>query len=97
MSRQVDDQTFEKRQGSLKDYTTNWGDNWLGTDTLASSSWVLDSPLAEVTNTFTDDNATVWVSGGTVGQTHQMMNTIVTAGGRIDSRPTYLRIIEDDA
>lgn len=97
MARQVDDQTFEKFQGALLDYTVNWGDNWLGSDTLATSTWTIPSALSTVATSFDDDNAIVWVSGGVVGQTYMMENHITTANGRVNMRPIYLRIKPDDA
>ena len=98
MSRQVDDQTFEKFQSTLIDYTINWGDSWLGSDTISTSTWAITpSDLVEVTNTSDDDNATIWVSGGVVDTVYTLLNQITTAGGRIDKRPIYLRIKADDS
>jgi len=97
MSRQVDNSTFEKKQGDLLDYTNNLGDNWLGSDTIATSTWTVQSPLYEVANTFDDDGATIWVSGGVVGQTYSLDNVVTTAGGRIKKERIYVRIKADDA
>ena len=98
MTRQVDNSTFEKFQSALKDYTINWGDNWLGADTISASTWAITpSDLVEVSNTFDDDEATIWVSGGVVGIVYTLLNQITTAGGRIDKRPIYLRIKADDS
>ena len=94
MSRQIDNQVFEKDPDALKDYTINWGDNWLGTDTLATSIWDIESGIREVSDTFDDDEATVWISGGVVGQTYTLRNRITTAGGRIDDRSIYIRIVQ---
>ena len=93
MARQIDNQTFEKDPDALLDYTVNWGDNWLGTDTISTSIWTIPAGLHEVSNTFDDDEAIVWVSGGVSGQTYTMLNRITTAGGRIDDQSIYLRII----
>ena len=97
MSRQVDDATFEKRQDAILDYLVNWGDNWLGADTLSTSSWIIPSALTKASESFDDDKATVFISGGVIGQTYELINQITSAGGRLDKRPIYLRIIEDDA
>ena len=92
MARQVDNQTFEKEQGDLLDYRINYGDNWLGTDTLATSIWDIPSGIYEVSNTFDDDESIVWVSGGVSGQAYILANTVTTVVGRIKNRDISVRI-----
>lgn len=65
---------------------------WLnneGADTIASSvmtalpaGLTINSPAA----TFTATNTTVWVSGGTDGQSYNVYNTITTTAGRIRTK-----------
>lgn len=65
---------------------------WLtneGADTIASSAMsvvpsglTINSPAA----TFTTTNTTVWVSGGTDGQSYNVYNTVTTAAGRIRTK-----------
>jgi hypothetical protein len=43
------------------------------------------------TPSLTDNVATVWLSGGTAGETYRVTNTVVTAAGRVDERT--LRIL----
>jgi hypothetical protein len=45
-------------------------------------------------NTKTSTTTTVWLSGGAVGSTYQVTNTIVTGVGRTDQR-TLLVAIQD--
>ena len=73
------------------DYTINWAD-WLGSDTISTSTWTVESGLTEGTNTSTSTTATIWLSGGTAGQTYSVTNRIVTAGGRTDERTITLKV-----
>jgi len=64
----------------------------LGSDTIASSNWVVDAGITIDSETNTTTTATVWLSGGTTGQTYKLKNTVVTNGGRTYVREWYLRI-----
>lgn len=78
-------QTFEKDPDAVLDYTVDWS-TWLGSDTISTSGWTVDSGLTTVTSANTTTTATVWVSGGTLDHTYSLTNTIVTAGNRTDER-----------
>lgn len=83
-----------KDPSSILDYGVDWTD-WLDGDTISTSSWsVSPSGLTAISNTRNGGVTTVWLSGGTVGQTYQVTNTIVTAAGRTDQR-TLLVAIQD--
>lgn len=43
---------------------------------------------------FTTKKVTVWVSGGTVGETAKLTCTITTEAGRIDERSMFIKIKE---
>ena len=85
--------TFVKDSDAVLDYTVNWAD-WLGVDTISSSSWTVPTGLTEDSDSNTDQTATVWLSGGTVGQTYEVVNSIVTAAGREDDRTIVIRVEE---
>lgn len=65
------------------DYKVDWS-SWLGTDTIASATWVVPSGLNEVTSGNTTTTATVWLSGGTLKKTYLVTSRITTAAGRIN-------------
>lgn len=69
----------------------------LGVDTINSSAWVLDAGITKDSDSTTTTAATVWISGGTVGNTYAVTNTIVTASGRTHYKAFYLRIQEQRA
>lgn len=53
---------------------------------IASSSWESDAGVTLDTPASTTTAATVYVSGGTDGETYTIRNTITCANGVIDSR-----------
>jgi hypothetical protein len=83
--------TFLKDPGASLDYTIDWS-GWLGTDTIATSTWTAATGIAVGVTTNTTTSATVWLSGGTVGQIYAVTNHIVTAAGRTDSRTLSIEV-----
>lgn len=84
---------FTKIAGSVLDYEEDWA-TWLDTDTISSSSWVADTGVTIDSDSNTTTKAIVWLSGGTVGTSYDITNTIVTAGGRTDSRTIEITITD---
>lgn len=66
------------------DYGHDWS-KWLGTDTIASSTWTVTGATAGAT-THDDTTTTVWLTGGVVGTPIVAVNRVVTTGGRTDER-----------
>jgi len=84
---------FTKDPQAILDYTVNWGDNWLGSDTIATGTWIITpTGLKKVSETYDDDKCVVWVSSGTVGQTYYLTNRITTAAGRTDERTISIMV-----
>jgi len=77
--------TYTKPSGAVLDFSIDWS-TYLGSDTISSSSWSVPGGITTVSNSNTTTAATIYLSGGTAGQTYKLTNTIVTAGGRTDSR-----------
>lgn len=74
--------TFDpKDPDSVLDYSIDWS-QWLGSDTIVSSSWSVTSGIAVDSNTNGTTSTTIWVSGGTAGTTYSLQNRIITSGGR---------------
>jgi len=86
-------QSFLKDPDSQLDYTISWL-SWLNGDTIATSSWAAESGITIEDESNTTTTATVWLSGGTLGEVYLATNTIVTAGGRTDERSITLRVTE---
>lgn len=66
------------------DYMVKWK-KWLGSDTIAASTWIVEDGLdvASPSPTFTDTEAVIWLSGGRAGRRYVVTNRITTAGGRV--------------
>ena len=74
-----------KDPSAILDYTIDWT-VWLGTDTLATSSWTVASGITKGADTHTTVKSTVWLSGGTAGASYDAVCTVTTASGRTDQR-----------
>lgn len=85
--------TFTKDPNSVLDYQINWA-TWLGVDTIASSTWTVPTGLTTVTSSNSTTVAIIWLSGGTAGTDYDLLNRIVTAGGRTEDRTITIRVEE---
>jgi hypothetical protein len=76
---------------AISDYPIDWSD-WLGTDTILTSVWVLPDDLTLVASSITNANkATVArISGGVDGCQYTVKNQITTAIGLADERQITL-------
>lgn len=83
--------TFIKDPDSLLDFSIAWGE-WLGSDTIASSAWLLPSGITAYATAQTSTSATIWLSGGGLGGEYRAVNRIVTAAGRRDDRTLTFKI-----
>jgi hypothetical protein len=91
---------FEKDPAAKKDYLFDWS-AWLPTgDTISSSAWAIDPPVPDASLAIagspapsnTTTTATVWLTGGTLGQRYVLRNRITTAGGRTDDRSVGITV-----
>ena len=92
-----------KDPNAERTYTFDWsnfGDNdgtvydpgYLQGDTLAASSWVLDTGISEVVADFGDTTASVKLSGGKHGKLYRAVNRVTTAAGEIDDRTLLVKV-----
>jgi hypothetical protein len=72
---------------SILDYAIDWTE-WLATttDTISNSTWILPSALSTTASSFGTATTIVWISGGTAGEVYDVINQIVTFGGRTEER-----------
>ena len=82
---------FQKDPDDVLDYQINWA-TWLGSDTISTSIWTAAAGITVNSETETTTTATVWISGGTLGEVAQATNRITTAGGRTKDQTLYWRI-----
>ncbi|MFL6730141.1 MAG: hypothetical protein ACJ8E3_00665 [Sphingomicrobium sp.] len=85
-----------KDPDAVLDYSIDWGAEYLGDDVLAASAWSAtpDEPggVTVVGSQFEAATATVKAEGGVPGRIYRLVNQIVTASGRTDSRSIVLRV-----
>ena len=86
---------FPKDPDSIEPYTVDWGTlGWLGSDTIASSTWTVPAGITEVSASSTTTVATILLSGGTSGASYSLVNEITTAAGLKDNRTIQIDMIE---
>lgn len=77
--------------------------DWLGTsadpgplfglsDAIANSLWVLPAGISKESDTFDDGSVTIWLSGGTVGETYLILNRITTDDGRVFDQTVKIKM-----
>lgn len=92
-----------KDPDAVKDYSVNWLP-WLTredgtvTDALETSVWLItvapDESLTVDSDSFTSPDTTVWLSGGTPGQSYWVTNRVTTIEGRTDDQSVIIVIKE---
>ena len=85
--------TYIKDPDAVLDYGFDWSE-WLGTDTIATSTWAADTGITIDSETETTTTTTVWLSGGTIDAEYEILNEIVTAGGRTENRTLTIKIAD---
>jgi len=81
---------WHKYPAAVKDYTLNYTD-YLGGDTIVTSTWILPTGITNDLGTNTTTTTTIWLSGGIPERSYNIVNVIVTAGGRTEVQP--IRIV----
>ena len=85
--------TFTKDPNAVLDYTIDWT-RWLAGDQIAASEWLVPTGLTKMADSKTASSATVWLSGGTAGQSYTVTNRVTTTGGRTEDRSFTIRVEE---
>ena len=85
--------TFTKDPNAVLDYSIDWT-RWLAGDQIAASEWIVASGPTKRADSKTATSATVWLSGGTAGQSYIVTNRITTAAGRTEDRSFTIRVEE---
>ncbi len=84
-----------KDPAEVLDYQIDWSAR-LGTDTISTSTWTINSGSVVLgANTKTTTSVTTWLSGGTLGETCEVANAIVTTGARTLEQLVKIKIAEE--
>lgn len=78
---------FIKDPDAVLDYAFDWEEYWLGSsETIASHTITVQTGITKDSDSESDGIVTVWLSGGTAGNTYEVACEIVTTSGRTDER-----------
>ena len=86
-----------KDPDAVLDYSVDWGAEYLPPDDLiAESQWAVDPDEPDGVSVAGSDfdalTTTVKAAGGAPGKIYRLINHVVTAAGRTDSRSIVLRV-----
>jgi ribosomal protein S28E/S33 len=70
-----------KDPDELLDYEVNWAAR-LGTDTISSVAWTVPDGIVKEDEAATGAVVSIWLSGGTEGQSYNVGCRVLTTGGR---------------
>ena len=80
-----------KDPDSYLDYYVDWSP-WLPEgDTITGSLWILPDDLISELEGVYDTSTLIWMSGGVIGQTYELVNRITTVGGRIQDQTVRIK------
>lgn len=93
----MSNKTYRQKDTETLDYTVDWS-TWLDGDTIASVVNTADSGITVSSESNTTTATTIWVSGGTVGTTYKVVQTITTSSSpaRVKSINLYFKIVEEN-
>jgi hypothetical protein len=80
-----------KDPDEILDYHVDWSER-LDTDTIDTSTWDVPSGITKMTDSTTTTISTIWLSGGTIGESYIFTNHINTAGGREMDQSVKLKV-----
>ena len=84
---------FDKDPNAVLSYTMKWS-KWLGSDTISTSTWILEDGITNDSDSNTTTTATITLSGGTAGTNYTVTNRITTAAGLTEDRSWIFRVVE---
>lgn len=88
--------SFIKDPAAILDYVIDWSD-WLNGDTIATSTWTVPVGITQVNASSSAFTATIRLSGGTHGESYEVLNHVVTASGQEDERPITIEVRQVEA
>lgn len=83
-----------KTPDGVIDHTFSWA-TWLGGDTITTSTMTADTGITVDSDSNDTTSATVWLSGGSLGQTYDIVNQVVTNAGRTEEMTLTIRMVPD--
>lgn len=87
--------TFQKDPGATLDYSVDWSEFLETGENIVASTWTVPAGLTTVTTSYISTKTTVWLSGGTLGQSYELVNRVTTNNNpaRIDERTIVILMV----
>lgn len=83
---------YLKDPSAVLDYKWDWS-TWLASgETISTSTVTVPAGITKDSQSNTTTTATVWLSGGTLGETYPIVNRVVTSQGRTDERTIQINV-----
>lgn len=86
-----------ERKFKDSDEITLYGVDWLdrlGEATILTSTWIVPAGITQVTDSYTDTQTAIKVSGGALGSIYRVTNRITTSDGETLDQSIDIEIIE---
>lgn len=77
------------------DFENDWAARLNDGDTIVESDWIVPAGIDDDAAVFDGTTTTIWLSGGTLGETYHLVNRVTTAQGRTRDRSKYVTIREN--
>lgn len=71
-------QRIGKESTAILDFTIDLTNLLQDTEQISSSNWTVPTGITRVTDTNDASMATIWLSGGTLNNNYELVNTVVT-------------------
>lgn len=85
-----------KDPDAVLDYLVDWGAEYLGTDVLTNSEWLVEpvepGGVTVIPGEFDGRSALVKAAGGVPGHIYRLINRVTLISGRVDSRSITVRV-----
>lgn len=80
-----------KDPDEVLDYEIDYSSRLNG-DAIISSTWIIPAGIVMDSAFASATVSTIWLSGGTIGETYTLVNRIITSGGRTMDQSVRLKI-----
>lgn len=85
-------ENFVKDPDAVLDYVWDWTAWLTDGETIDTVTWLVEAGITQDFVTKTDSTATIWLSGGTLGEWYDITCRILTTQGRIDDRTRKIQV-----
>lgn len=87
---------YLKDPDATLDYSVDWASRYLGTDSVAASSWTIEpletGGLMLVNESLSDGVSTAVLADGVAGHVYRVVNRVMLVSGLVDERQMSVRV-----